>query len=133
MGIYYWLSLILIPAIFIALFRHLSKFRNKGRAFRKMHAAVRFLAIITLVFSLMEISFNLFFINSDGFGFTLSSKIWMQRYWKPINEQGYRDNEISTDPAKAKIFILGDSVAAGHGIKNIKNRMAADLAEVGEP
>ncbi|MCK5225069.1 hypothetical protein KAR04_09855 [Candidatus Calescamantes bacterium] len=132
MGAFYWLSLIQIPTIFIALFRYLSKFRNKGRVFRIIHAAVRLLSIITLIFSLLEISFNAFFINSDSFGFTLSSKIWLQRYWKPINEQGYRDNEISTDTAKAKIVVLGDSVAAGHGIKNIKNRMAAYLAsEVG--
>ena len=69
---------------------------------------------------------ELFLSTPDGFGFTLASKQWFKTYWKPINSYGFRDFEHEWDGTKI-VFIVGDSLAAGHGIKNISNRFSGVL------
>lgn len=73
----------------------------------------------------VEAIFANFMIRSDGFGFTLSSKKWFERYWNPINADGYRDYEHEW---KDKVvFITGDSFAAGHGLNHIEDRFSTIL------
>lgn len=88
------------------------------------------LSIFTVLylFVLLEIVFGTFFVQSDGYGFTLASKRWYQMYWNPINSDGYRDFEHEWEGKKI-LFILGDSFAAGHGIKNISDRFSGVLQE----
>lgn len=67
----------------------------------------------------------MFFPISHSVGYTLGSGLWFKKYWKPINKLGFRDYEITNeDMAKKKIFVMGDSMAAGHGIKNIEERFS---------
>ncbi|MBE8233711.1 MAG: SGNH/GDSL hydrolase family protein [Endozoicomonadaceae bacterium] len=55
------------------------------------------------------------------------SKRWHQKYWNPINKQGYRDYEHSwKEPV---LFVLGDSFIAGHGIDKIDDRLASQLSK----
>lgn len=78
------------------------------------------------LFLILEILFYSTFTFSDGFGFTLASKRWAEKYWHPINSFGYRD--IEHDPVefqkKRVIFVLGDSIVAGHGIRKIEDRFS---------
>lgn len=82
----------------------------------------------TLYFLLIiEIAFRVFFIQSDGYCFTLASKRWFQKHWNPINDYGYRDYEH--DWKENVLFVVGDSFVAGHGIKHIDDRLSGVLAD----
>lgn len=89
------------------------------------------LVCFTLLFTLtlVEITFKLFFIQSDGINFTLASKSWFERYWQPINSLGYRDYEWT--PAelagRTRVAVVGDSFVAGGGIERIEDRFANQL------
>lgn len=73
----------------------------------------------------------MFIPKSHGIGYTLATNIWREYYWNPKNSLGYRDNEIeySKVKKKKKIFILGDSITAGHGIRNVHNRFSNILGK----
>ena len=89
------------------------------------------LSIFTVMYLvvLLEIVFGTCFVHSDGYGFTLASKRWFQMYWNPINSYGYRDFEHEWEDKKI-LFILGDSFATGHGIKNISDRFSDKLQDI---
>ncbi len=84
---------------------------------------------------LLELGFGLLHVASDGFGHTRSAQRWAERYWHPINAAGYRD--VAHDPAvlasTRRVFVVGDSFAAGHGIEasrdRFPDRLRADLGE----
>jgi len=78
--------------------------------------------------ALLELVFYAFFVYSDGFSFTLASKRWNARYWKPINAYGYRDTEHVHVNAKKILFVVGDSIVAGHGIEDYRDRFSNVLA-----
>ncbi len=90
------------------------------------------LSIISIIFCLLagEIYFRFFYVHSDNFGFTLSHKKWGEKYWKPINSYGLRDREWEKKDLNNKkvIVVVGDSIAAGHGIKDISDRFSDILA-----
>ena len=74
----------------------------------------------------VEFVFAVFLIQSDGFGFTLSSQKWFDRHWIPINAEGYRDYDHEwTDNV---VFIVGDSIVAGHGIDEVEQRFSNQFA-----
>jgi hypothetical protein len=77
---------------------------------------------------LLELFMAFFFVQSDGFNLTLSSRKWFERYWHPVNALGYRDVEPAPRKDGEKIvMILGDSFAAGHGIDNPADRFGDQL------
>jgi len=78
-------------------------------------------------FILLEGVFAYCFVQSDGFAFTLSANRWHAKYWKPINSYGYRDYE--PEWGKKTVFVVGDSFAAGAGIRNIDNRLSNVLSQ----
>ena len=77
---------------------------------------------------LLEVFMAFFFVQSDGFNLTMSSRKWFDRYWHPVNALGYRDVEPlpRTGPEKI-VAILGDSFAAGHGIDRAQDRFGDRL------
>lgn len=77
-----------------------------------------FVSLVTIL-SFVEIVF-MFVATSHGSGNAYSGKIWMQRYWNPINSLGYRDKE--PENKKNTILFVGDSFTAGWGVKNIEDR-----------
>ncbi len=83
---------------------------------------------ITLL--LIELGFA-FYAQSDGFNHTLASQNWFARYWH-TNSLGYRDREWSPEllETRTKIMVLGDSFAAGHGIKYPKKRFSNVLGQM---
>jgi hypothetical protein len=86
------------------------------------------LSVSTLIylFLALEIIFYSSFAVSDTFGFTLASHRWGEKYWHPINSFGYRDAEHG--PAEFNnrdvLFVVGDSLVAGHGIPHIEDRFS---------
>lgn len=69
--------------------------------------------LITVILSELALSFLIF---SFGHGTSKISKRWFNKYWKPINSEGFRDFEKSFTKENTIIF-LGDSFTAGHGVK----------------
>jgi hypothetical protein len=72
-----------------------------------------------ILFSFAELGMRLFYVTTDGFGFTAMNYHWYNNfYWGNENSLGFRDYEPQPD-ARYRIAVLGDSFAAGHGIDNI--------------
>lgn len=99
----------------------------------RLHAFIRNLALAVytclLSFFILEGIF-MFIPQSHRYAMSLASKRWMDYYWKPINQFGFRGREITLENlARTKrIFFLGDSFTTGYGIKNIKDRFS-DILE----
>ncbi|PKN52913.1 MAG: hypothetical protein CVU55_06745 [Deltaproteobacteria bacterium HGW-Deltaproteobacteria-13] len=76
---------------------------------------------IFVIFILLEAIF-MFIPRSHSADFTLASKLWYAKYWKPINSLGFRDYEPTGD--HHVILFVGDSFTAGHGLKSIEDRFS---------
>jgi len=76
---------------------------------------------IFVIFLLLEAIF-MFIPRSHAIDFTLASKLWYQKYWKPINSLGFRDKE--PDNKNPVILFVGDSYTAGMGLKSIDDRFS---------
>jgi len=91
------------------------------------------LALFSLTFSLLasEWAFRTFLTVSDGWNITWASRRWHARYWKPVNSLGFRDSEHSDSSRAGRklLFVLGDSFAAGHGIRDVRQRFADIIGE----
>jgi hypothetical protein len=83
------------------------------------------------IFAAMEYYFYQHVHMSDGFGFTLSAQNWRSRFGSvPKNSWGMRDVEHSASSmaTKNKLYVVGDSFTAGHGINNHSDRYANIVA-----
>jgi hypothetical protein len=132
----YWLGylIILISGIllFLGLLRLFDPTRqpaSKGRL-AAGNLALSLLGLF-LTFMLVEFYFKLFFAQSDGFGYTLASQNWYQRYWQE-NSLGYRDVEWTPEKlaGKTEVMVVGDSLVAGSGIANPEDRFANQLGRL---
>ncbi len=83
---------------------------------------------VMFLFVALEVIFAVFVIQSDRYGFTLSSQLWFKKYWYPINSYGYRDIEHTWDDDNI-LFVVGDSFVAGHGINHISERFSGALQD----
>ncbi|ADB40237.1 SGNH/GDSL hydrolase family protein [Spirosoma linguale] len=81
--------------------------------------------VVVLIF--VEMAF-MFISQSQEGGLTLASKIWFERYWPPMTGD-YRDTPKTDTLGKKKVFIVGDSFTAGHGLKSADERYGNVLAE----
>jgi hypothetical protein len=81
---------------------------------------------VIYLFLALEIIFYTSLAISDTFGFTLASQRWNEKYWHPLNSFGYRD--VAHSPAEFSnrevLFVVGDSLVAGHGISRIEDRFS---------
>ena len=74
-----------------------------------------------IVFLILESVF-MFIPRSHGVHYSLAAKLWLAKYWKPVNAYGYRDKEPQN--AENVILFVGDSFTAGHGLKSIEQRFS---------
>ncbi|WP_266368046.1 SGNH/GDSL hydrolase family protein [Tellurirhabdus rosea] len=87
------------------------------------------LGVLLLILGVvLEIAF-MFVAQSHEGNTTLASKVWFERYWWPVNAKGYRDEEHTDSLNKQKVLLVGDSFAAGHGLKRVEERFGNILAE----
>ncbi|WP_243312876.1 SGNH/GDSL hydrolase family protein [Fundidesulfovibrio agrisoli] len=88
-------------------------------------AGILVLDSLLLGFLLLELYFSHFYDQSDGFNLTRAGKKWFERHWQPINKLGYRDMEVTPPgPGQRVLVVLGDSFAAGHGVKQAGDRFS---------
>lgn len=87
------------------------------------------LASTTLTLVALELGCRQFGVASDNLAFTLASKRWFEEHWRPINRFGLRDPEIDPDALARtrRLVVLGDSLAAGHGIEDADRRASGVL------
>jgi lysophospholipase L1-like esterase len=98
---------------------------NRSERQKSWYAMAWSLASLLL---LLELIFTLY-PESHFVGYTYASQNWMGWYWHK-NELGYRDSPFKLkDSTKTRVFFLGDSYTAGHGIKNPSYRFADILAQ----
>lgn len=69
----------------------------------------------------------MFVPRSHSADYTLASKLWYAKYWKPINSLGYRDTE--PDNNNPVILFVGDSYTAGHGLNSVNERFSNIVGE----
>ena len=88
-------------------------------------AGILVLDSLLLGFALLELYFAHVYDQSDGFNLTRAGKKWFERHWQPMNSLGYRDREATPPgPGQRTLVILGDSFAAGHGVKQAGDRFS---------
>lgn len=90
------------------------------------NVATLFVPLIVLMF-FVEMAF-MFISQSQEGGLTLASHIWFERYWPPMTGD-YRDAPKTDTLGKKKVFIVGDSFSAGHGLKTAEERYGNILGE----
>ena len=76
---------------------------------------------IFVIFILLEAIF-MFIPRSHSTDYTLASRLWYAKYWKPINSLGFRDKE--PDNNNPVILFVGDSFTAGHGLESVDDRFS---------
>ena len=120
---------VMLPLFAVMLFRKMWQRRSKLRSLMLRFALFTISSL--LMFAAMEYYFYYHVHMSDGFGFTLSARNWRSRYGSvPKNSWGMRDVEhsVSSVIAKNKLYVVGDSFTAGHGINNHRDRYANIVA-----
>jgi hypothetical protein len=89
------------------------------------------LASLCVTLLVAECAVRLGYARSDGFVQTRAAQRWFARHWGPVNRFGWRDAEVDLArlAATRRLFVLGDSFAAGHGIERRSDRFADRLAD----
>lgn len=97
---------------------------DRRRAWLQNCSLLLFTVLYTVL--ILEIIVQVTFVQTDGMAFTLSSKLWFERHWHPINRFGFRDPEYDIEALRAKkrLFVVGDSFVAGHGIADVRDRFS---------
>ncbi len=77
--------------------------------------------LVTLIF--LEIIFMYIPQSHEGV-LSKASQIWWEKYWNPVNALGYHDKEVRKESGKKQVLVIGDSFAAGHGLKDVNERFS---------
>lgn len=133
--IHYWLlclirvTILVLNLIVVTKILFLVTIKNENLKSSLKNISVSLYSIFLSFFILEGIA--MFIPRSYGGGDSFGNRNWIMRYWKPIDKFGYRDNNYDIEEVmhKKKIFILGDSLTAGYGIKNVKDRFSNLLEE----
>jgi len=116
------ISVLLLIGVYIFRRRWIKKSRTRTVVLNLSISV--FFTLYTLL--ALEGIFAYSFVQSDGIGLTLASKRWFYKHWNPINSYGYRDYE--PEWRNKRVFIVGDSFAAGAGVENINDRFSNILS-----
>ena len=118
-AVYFRLSLlVLILAAGLQLFKTIFMDRQVSKTIA--NTATVFFSLF-VIFILLEAVF-MFIPRSHSADYTLASKLWYAKYWKPVNSLGFRDRE--PDNKYPVILFVGDSFTAGHGLKSVDERFS---------
>ena len=92
------------------------------------------LTTLVLIFFAGEAYLRIFYITTDGYGFTSMNYWWYRNYgWSHPNSLGYRDYEPTpNDPAHplTRVAVVGDSFVMGHGINNLDDTFPQRLEKM---
>lgn len=83
---------------------------------------------VLLILGAGELYFRFVYAESENV-YTLATKNWLDRYWH-TNSLGFRDREWTADDLEGRqtVVVLGDSFAAGWGLKDPAQRFSDVLA-----
>ena len=101
-----------------SLFRSIFKNEGTNDTIKNTSLSVFSLAILL---AFLELVFT-FVPHSHGADQTYGARLWKKKYWYPINQYGFRDNELPKNDST--IFFIGDSFTAGYGINHVENRFS---------
>lgn len=120
---------VILPLLAVLLF---IKWRRRPSKIRSLILRFTLFGISSLLmFAALEYYFYHYVNMSDGFGYTLSASNWRNRFGSvPKNSWGMRDVEhsVGSMATKKKLYVVGDSFTAGHGINNHSDRYANIVA-----
>lgn len=123
------LAWVLVYLLFYDL--HTAQLREMGAKLGKSRLSGVMVTLTTVVFIFIgaETYMRLFYITTDGYGFTAMNYHWYKNfYWGHYNSLGFRDYEPApADADVIRVAVLGDSFAMGHGINNIDDTFAQIL------
>ncbi len=110
--------------------------RGMGQKLGQSRVAGLMITLTTLVvlFMAAEAYLRIFYITTDGFGFTAMNYHWYKNFgWANPNSLGYRDREPLPDDLQhpfTRVAVVGDSFAMGHGINNVDDIFANRLQQM---
>lgn len=95
-----------------------------------LRLASRCMMPVIVVFVSLAIGEWLCFANpiSQADGQTITAHQWSERYWGPLNQRGFRDTKEYRVGDRPILLVLGDSFAAGYGVRQ-EERFSAHLQE----
>ncbi len=88
--------------------------------------------LLAIAFAAAETYFRFFYDTTDAVAYTKVCDRWVQRHWR-LNAANCRDNleyAPAIQPGKRRLTFVGDSIAAGHGIKNVEDRFENRLRKL---
>jgi lysophospholipase L1-like esterase len=85
--------------------------------------------VVPLVVTLILLEMLFMYIPQSHEGvLSKASQIWWEKYWHPVNALGFHDKEVANETGKKHVLVVGDSFAAGHGLKSVSERFS-DILE----
>lgn len=112
-------------AVLMWLLSHRRRVKTSAVKLKWTHVALAlWVAILTL--TAVELTFALFYDESDSLNTTNVSRRWFQRH-VTLNPEGFRDTQrfLRTPPAgRQRIVFLGDSFTFGQGVANPADRFS---------
>jgi hypothetical protein len=111
----------------VLVFRHVWRGPSRFRTIAVNTSTFVFASVF--IFIAVEFYFRVFFFASGAFSFTQASKAWFREYWTPVNSLGYRDDEPVADASVKTVVVVGDSLPAGHGIDDYRERFGDRLEQ----
>lgn len=132
---FFYAVTVLVPGVLAGLLFWLYKSKKIGvrnqKRFMLAWNMLFTLFLLSGVFFIGESYFRFFVDTTDSFGLSKISQRWMKNHYH-YNNFSARDNldyQLDIAPGKRRVTIIGDSFAAGHGIKNVEHRFANILRE----
>ncbi len=123
----------LLISVFVALVTRILQRQAPARYQSFLGNIAILLQSVLFTVLVLESALAIFYVQSDFFGFTYSANRWWKAYWHPVNAEGYRDEPFVDLPNKHKIVVLGDSIVAGQGVEDPKDRFTNILeSKLGE-
>ena len=118
-----------IPLIAAVVFKLFWTTPSRWRTFAQSLSLSLITCLIVLL--ALELYFRQFVIASDNLGFIRTSQAWFHKYYHPINSFGYRDIEHPESSLEGKrvLYVVGDSLMAGQGIDDYRDRLSNILQE----
>src|SRR4051812_31642508 len=126
-----YLLFLLLPALCAAGLWWFARWRRRRAAPPSWVAvllgnALFLLLLLTLLLAGAETYYRFVYDTTDSLSYTRTSQRWFNRYYRR-NSAGWRDNveyALTIEPGKRRISFIGDSFAAGHGVKSVEDRFA---------
>lgn len=127
----FYLILFLVTfAISVSFIYFIFKSRHSPKVKKFSLSAIFSIFIVIFSITLAESYFRYVYDASDGLGFLKVNRKWHERH-VVHNNYFFRDRDFATQksPGTIRIGVLGDSIAFGGGIENVRDRFSNLLEE----